>query len=436
MPLHSRVARSVALVLLVSAGTPRLVSGDGDGDDGPSAESVATARASGVKFLSARQDASGSWGAAKATRTYAGGNADNAYTYPLGPTALALYALLASGVPKDDTRIEKGFAWIDRRMQSGGTTGFSSYETSAVLLATTARGGTPLRWRRSDSVRLASDDRRRAQAAVDSLLAVRTRCGLLGWRYNQATSVKPPGGDQDLSSTGLAALALFTADRCGLKIPTELWPDLARFAMAQQDETGDEHDRAVDGGLIDLVGKSAVPAAPPARSDAAPEKDHARGCAYIKSAALPSDEGSATGGVTACAIAILQLSRLLPPKRAVKAWGAKEQASARQSLLDACAWLDENWSASKNPKKESNDLYHLLYLSHVADAMDLLGSARVGAHAWEREMSEYLLSSQAEDGSWNSNSSHEPRAVLDTAFALLFFARPFSASPVPAAGGK
>jgi hypothetical protein len=423
----------VALVLAVSTGTPRLVSGDGD--EGPSAESVATARASGVKFLSARQDASGSWGAAKASRTYAGGNADNAYTYPLGPTALALYALLASGVPKDDTRIEKGFAWIDRRMQSGATKGFSSYETSAVLLATTARGGTPLRWRRSDSVRLDSDDRRRAQAAVDSLLAVRARYGLLGWRYNLATMAKSPEGDQDLSSTGFAALALFTADRCGLKIPTELWPDLARFAMAQQDETGDEHDRAVDGGLIDLAGKSAAPAAPPA-ADAVPAKDHARGCAYVKSEALASDEGKATGGVTACAIAILQLSRLLPPKHAVKAWGAKEQASAGQSLLDACAWLDENWSASKNPKKESNDLYHLLYLSHVADAMDLVGSARVGAHAWEREMSEYLVRSQADDGSWNSNSSHEPRAVLDTSFALLFFARPFSAPPAPVAGGK
>ncbi len=422
------------LVLLVSAGTPRLVSGDGD--EGPSAESVATARASGVKFLSARQDASGSWGGSKPTKTYAaGGDVDNAYTYPLGPTALALYALLASGVAKDDPRVEKGFAWLDRRMKSGATTGFSSYEVSAVLLATTARGGAPLHWRRPDSVRLDSDDRRRAQAAVDALLAVRVRCGLLGWRYNLATMVNTPGGDQDLSSTGFAALALFTADRCGLKVPTEVWPDLARFAMAQQDAAGDEHERAVDDRLIDLAGKSATPPAKPA-ADAAPAKDHARGCAYIKSEALASDEGSATGGVTACGVAILQLSRLLPPKRPVKAWGAKEQASVRQSLLDACAWLDENWSASTNPKKVSNDLYHLLYLSHVADAMDLLGSARVGSHVWEREMSEYLVKAQAEDGSWNSNSSHEPRAVLDTSFALLFFARPFSAPPVPGAGGK
>jgi hypothetical protein len=52
--------------------------------------------------------------------------------------------------------------------------------------------------------------------------------------------------------------------------------------------------------------------------------------------------------------------------------------------------------------------------------MDLVGNKMIGEHLWYSEMGQQLIDRQAEDGSWDSNSTHEPRQVLDTCFALLF----------------
>lgn len=427
-------ARSALLVLLVGIGTSSVSAGD----DSPAgaAEGVATAIRRGVQFLSARQAFNGSWGDTTSGGSPSGPEIANPYGHPIGATALALYALLASGVPNDDARVVKGYGWMDRQLKRG-MTGFSSYEMSAVLLATTARTGAPLHWRRAGTAKLGADDRRRAQAALDALLAVRAHDGLAGWRYNLPLAPMSEGGNEDLSSTGFAALALFTADRCGLKVPVSLWPELVRFAIAQQDAAGDEHERAVDRATLELAGTPVAggPSPTKPRGGEAPPRDRARGFAYIKSESLSPDEGTATGGMTACGISIIQISRLLLSGRSAKGWGAVERTSADQSLLDACAWLDANWSASANPMKTRVNKYHVLYASHVAAAMDLVGSARIGTHAWEQELSDHLVTSQSEKGSWDSESAHEPRAVLDTSFALLFFARPFSA-PGASAGAK
>ena len=173
--------------------------------------------------------------------------------------------------------------------------------------------------------------------------------------------------------------------------------------------------------------------APKPPPDAGPAKDHARGFAYIRSGSLDSDEGQPTGGMTACGVSILQIVRLVLGKKNAKAWGAKDQAGVRQGLLDGCAWLDANWSPSENPRKKQSDIYHVLYMTHVADAMDLVGSPRLGAHPWYADMAKGLLQTQKADGSWNTGTAHKPKDVLDTCFALLFFARPFGA-PVPAEG--
>ena len=423
----------VALLAFVSLlpSAPRAVA---DGVDGPSADEVRAARDKGISFLKSRQDAEGSWGAVGGTSMYGGGGkASSAYAYPAGATALSLYALLASGVPKDDPLVKKGFVFLDKQAKASGAPG-SSYEASAMILAVTARAPGPLAWHRGDAVKLAADDKKKVQALVDALLAMRISAKTSGWRYNTSFNSKPPGGNQDLSSTGLATLALFAADRCGAKVPADLWSELAAFAMAQQEMTGDERERAVDEAPLEPPSAAAAPgSAPKPPSDAGPAKDRARGFAYIRSEALDPDEGQPTGGMTACGVSILQSARLVLGKKNARGWGAKDQAGVRQSLLDGCAWLDANWSPSTNPRKKQIDTYHVLYLTHLGDAMDLVGSPRLGAHPWFADVARGLLQTQKPDGSWNTGSSHKPADVLDTCFALLFFARPFGA-PAPAAG--
>jgi hypothetical protein len=396
---------------------------------GPS-EAVRAARVKGLEFLRRRIGKDGAWGPVRGSVGYGNGDLGRGYEYPLGSTALCCYALLASGVPKEDPDLKKAFAYLDKNARGGvGGIGPSSYEASALLLAYTARGKGPLAWRRGEPVVLEGDDRKKVQTWVDWLLDVRTRRKKSGWRYDLARG-SVPGGDEDLSSTGLAALALFAADRCGARVPDDLWPDLARYAMRQQELRGPEAALAVDEASTDLKAKSAD-AAPTADPAHAPR---ARGFAYILSDALEPDEGRATGGMTACGVATIAVARLVLGKKTSRAWTAKDQATAHDAMLDGCSWLDANWNASANPKKSRTQLYHVLYMLHVADALDLVGSSRLGSHAWYDEMSQALLASQKDDGSWNTRSSHEPADVLDTAFALLFFARPFAAPSAPAPG--
>ena len=420
---------SVAIACCVRAG-PGVARAE---DSPPPAEAVQAARTKGVEFLRLRLGKDGQWGPIHGSQAYGEGNLARGYEYPLGSTALCLYALLASGVAKDDPAVKRGFAYLEKIAKVGtGSTGPSSYEVSALILAYTARSKGPIAWRRGDPAALDADDKRKVQGYVDWLLGVRARAKKAGWRYDLAR-VTVPGGDEDLSSTGLAALALFAADRCGARVPDEVWPDVARYALRQQESTGDEHAVAVDEAPIDLHAK---PGASPAADPAADGPRKARGFAYIRSDALEPDEGAATGGMTACGVSTIALARLALAKKPSRAWTAADQASARRAMLDGCAWLDANWSASANPMKKKTQLYHVLYMLHVADALDLVGSARLGSHDWYAEMARVLLDSQKADGSWNTRSSHEPADVLDTAFALLFFARPFGAPPASAPPGK
>jgi hypothetical protein len=67
----------------------------------------------------------------------------------------------------------------------------------------------------------------------------------------------------------------------------------------------------------------------------------------------------------------------------------------------------------------------------VERAFDLLGNHRLGTHFWYPEMAEQLLARQGKTGFWDSDSTHGPRGVLDTSFALLFLRRSTRIIPFP-----
>ena len=94
--------------------------------------------------------------------------------------------------------------------------------------------------------------------------ALPPRAERLGWRYNvphlnlvhvrksgkststdgmQRSNRIPPHANQDLSSTQLAALALFAAQQFKMKIPPEVWIDIAEFTLDHQEKEGPEHKR-------------------------------------------------------------------------------------------------------------------------------------------------------------------------------------------------
>lgn len=403
--------------------------GDEDGVPASLAERIDKAVANGVRWLKQRQFPNGSWGIVEGNAAYSpGASVSSAYTHPAGPTALALYALLKCGESLDDPYVKRGFKYLREKQKKPG----GAYETAMMLLAVTATADTSKKLSASvdpaEKLKFpAGDWQAWAVALRDQLLAKRTRAKTLGWRYMvEGSSGVEPGGAEDLSSTQLCALALLSAERCGIKTDSKVWMDVLRFSLKQQEDDGPEHDRAVYDRAKAGAGSARAPGgtdadkgryAPPA--GAKPPKDHARGFAYIKSDSLPPDEGRATGGMTACGVGSILIARHVLSQRDDRVWEGADAKGVQRALYDGLAWLDLNWSAYANPKKTSINVYHVYYVYCVERCLDLVGNVLLGRHAWYAEMANELVARQSPKGFWDSGSTHKPGDVLDTSFALL-----------------
>jgi hypothetical protein len=189
------------------------------------------------------------------------------------------------------------------------------------------------------------------------------------------------------------------------------------FAMRQQEVDGPPHPRAVivrpksaAGGTVETP-----------RGGAAGTTDRARGFAYVRSELLAPDEGRATGGMTACGLGTIEIARYVLSLHRDRM--DADPAAVEQAIWDGLAWLDLHWSPFENPGKTSMNVYHLGYCYAIERAFDLLGFRRLGSRAWYPDMATQVVARQTAKGFWDSQTGHEPRAVLDTSFALLVLNR-------------
>lgn len=382
--------------------------GDDDADDDvPQSldQKVGAAINKGVAWLKQRQLPDGSWGLVEGNRLYGGGEkTGNEYKHPAGATALALYTLLKCKESPKDPVVQKGFKYLQDTNNAipGG-----SYETSVLLLAVCATADQNKTSKASEKagekLKLTGPMRKWAQDLVNHLLEKRQK---RTWRYNIPNGAPPPGGDEDLSSTQLAALGLFSANRLGIKVKEKIWEDILTYALDQQDETGPDY----------------------AWEDPVTKKKStwkSRGFAYIRGQEDPS-EGQATGGMTACGVTMVEMCRFILSDggRKKEEWAKRPDAAKVQNAIqDGLAWFDLNWSPFDNPKKVSGNIYHLYYLYAFERMMDMLGQQRLGKHMWYSEMGQQILNRQNEDGHWKTGVTLDPGDVQDTCFALLFLKR-------------
>ncbi len=397
---------------------------DPDNENVPFSKEVNVAIVKGVQWLQKKQLADGSWGKMLPSGRFYGGKSGEPYLHPAGLTGLALYTLLKCDVPADNPSIKKGFAWLQKAYPRP----YGSYETSVCLLAVCATADpvkkTAVAEAQKEKIRarLTGPMRKWAQDLVDSL--VKKHIGRKGWRYQvvqgsgKATEAEP-NGSEDSSSTQLAALALFAADRCGVNAPTPLWIDVLKFAISQQEDDGPEVVRWAP--TPDAPPTPASPYAPaaPAKKDG-PIKDKARGFVYMKKSP-DAEESRVTGSMTGCGLATVCIARFVLELRKDKGWKKDGfDQTVQKAVYDALAWIDLNWSPFDNIGKGG---YHTYWLYGVERSMDLIGLKLIGKHPWYMEGAKQLVGRQSEQGFWDTKSTHGPTDVIDTTFALLFLKR-------------
>jgi len=393
------------------------------------------------------------WGLVIGDRNY-GGREGDSYKHPAGPTALALYTLLKCGVdPKDDV-IKKGFRWLsEKHVATAKWDGFdgrggiwrhtpyvSSYELSAMILALTAKHDKYKKNSASRSaaskgkLRMPGADKKWLVEMVERLIDIRGEPSPSsgpenrGWRYNVKNfklgqvgrnMQVPPHANQDLSSTQLACLALYSAQRFGVKVPNDIWLDIISLTLDSQEKEGPKHER--------FTGSSKYKG----------PIDNARGFIYIPGSP-DGHEGKATSSMTACGVTNLLIARsvLTQTTKGSKAYKkAGYAARVDKGIWDGLAWLDLHWSPFQNKNYGG---YHIYYLYALERAMDILEKKLVGKHLWYEEGAKEILSRQVSDVIevkikrstelvqtvyWNTGSTHQPKDVLDTCFALLFLKR-------------
>jgi hypothetical protein len=152
----------------------------------------------GIGRLLAWQEADGSFG-----------GANHAGTYPLGQSALALYALLKSGLPPDDPAVARALGYLRAQEPK------KVYSVSVWILAL-------------DAARDPALDPEIQAAASWLELAFNEREDL--WGY--------PEGDPELSNTQFAVLALWTAGRHGYAPRKRIWADLVFAVLEDQNQDG------------------------------------------------------------------------------------------------------------------------------------------------------------------------------------------------------
>ena len=355
----------------------------------------------------ARDDEKGAhYGLIKGDQNYGGGKGPQ-YRHPAGPTALALYTLLKCGVDPKHAIIQRGFNWlkVDHRITEKWDANknlegqrwthlmaASSYELSVMILALTAKYDQKKRSGKATRKRKRIRDKDEAEWLVDlcnRLIEARgipaknpKDVDMLGWRYNvppltlgatprgggkSRSSNVPPHANQDISSTQLAALALYSAYRFGVAAPPAIWMDIARLTLNSQEKDGPKHERH-DPRL--------------ARGGYAMPQDKARGFMYIPGS-TDRFEGKATGSMTCCGLANLVMVRdiLSHHRKTKKSYPTSPLAKEIDTAIyDSLAWLDRNWSSFNNTPRGMN--YHVYYLYAMERAMDMLGKRLIGKRAW------------------------------------------------------
>ncbi|MFK7768938.1 MAG: DUF4159 domain-containing protein [Mariniblastus sp.] len=328
-------------------------------DNSPiSAAKVRAAVDKGIKFLQSEQTPNGSW---------------RRIRYPGDGTALAVLALLNSGISPNDPNLLKGIAHLrdcDRT---------ATYFVSLRIMALTAA---------DPSGKIYLGD---VKEDTEWLLMMQSKASG-GWSYGQNMN---RGASGDGSNSQFALLALHEASRYGIKIDRKNWQAAREYWRNSFRDTTGRGDT-----------KTGVFAYVPRGGD----QRGSMTCAGISSSIIIEEN-------------------LTEPKDLAK--GDRADCCRKSDELErvemAFRWLAKNYTVRTNPHGAGRGqaATRLYYLYGLERAARLAGRRFIGANDWYRDGAKYLVGLQnPTTGYWKTTNGHgENNPIVGTAFALLFLSK-------------
>ncbi|MDY3562600.1 DUF4159 domain-containing protein [Gemmata sp. JC673] len=336
------------------------------GGDGELVNKVKDAIDRGVAYLRKNQAKDGSWEGGFFLKTLA--DMDG------GPTALAVLALLNSGVPVDDPAVKGGIEYLRKR---------TPRKTYAVALQTMALSEAQLLSRdKKDQSKL------NANAEWLARIAIRTGGKLQGWSYPSRPE-SAVGDIPDNSNTQYALLGLYAAKVAGVKIEDSLWKEIQDFYTRTQK----------------------------------PDQSNQKAGFWVYSS-LDQNKPSFTmsvGGACGLIIANLGLDK------------SEQQLNPDTGVAARCGAYSDNDALAKGMNYIGTNFafdqgMSYFYNYYGIERLGRLSGQRfIGRMDWYREGCVRLLRLQQPDGAFvytsNTSGLDKPYPVVTTAFALLYLSK-------------
>jgi hypothetical protein len=341
------------LPLLLVLFAPAMVHAQGKRE--PLADRVKSSIDAGVRYLTKIQRENGSW-------EIDGNVLSNAsVSHPGGKTALAVLALLNSGLTPKDPAVKRGLDYLR------GVEPESTYVTALQILAF-GEANLP-------------EDRQRMQDNVKWLLDARVvRDGeFIGWSYSRKPSVIA-----DNSNTQYAVLGLWAAKHAGIDVPQAVFEQIGAFYSSHQHKT--------DGSWVYAVG---------------------RNFGNLNSPSLTMTVAGLCGLLVAGMELDVRRETLRPDGTADNCGKYGESPNIQKALT----WIGRNFELTVTQRT----FYHLYGLERAGR---LSGLRYLGGHDWYREGCLFLVERQNKtDGSWRLTGVWDNWPEVSTSFALLFLSK-------------
>lgn len=314
------------------------------------ADQVREALDGAVKFLVGQQRRNGSW--------------PDWVSQPGGVTSLCTMALLEAGVPPDDPVVQRSLTYLrNQRTEEVNKTYAIALQTMAFCRAEPYRD-------------LAALERNVRWLEKTQIKDGPTKGG---WSY--------PGVVADNSNSQFALLALYEAERVGVKVDARVW----RLARLYWEDCQNQ-----DGSWGYTKGKPGT---------------GSMTCAGITSLVIANDMVYQTSAqVNGDHIQCCQQS-------------AHDGADRLTRALD---WLGKNFAVSRNPG-DIQQAWLLYYLYGLERVGRMTAHRFIGGHDWYREGAHHLLhemrSNVAASGGWRGVGFEQRDENVATSFAMLFLAK-------------